>query len=166
MAALSVAIMLLSSFVPIFTYVAPLVASLFLIPVMEEMNGKWVWMTWVAVSLISLMLCTDKEASFFYLFIGWYPMVKPKLDKIVSPILRIVAKLLIFGIAIALMYGFLYYILKLDVVMEDISGAGTVMNIVYFAVMMLIMICFDVILKNMIRLYNKRIKPLIKRGRR
>ena len=162
MAALSVAILLMSGFVPILTYCAPLFACIFLVPVMEELNKKWAWMTWTAASLLSLILCADKEAAFFYMFIGYYPMLKPFLDRIWNKPLRMLAKLGVFSFAIVGMYALLYYVIRLDVVMQDMQSVSLIINIVYIAVMVLILMCFDFILRYISRFYRVRIKPKLK----
>ena len=66
MAALGVVIMLISNLIPVLTYVAPLTASLTLIPVLVEFGRKYAWMTWCVTAALALLLCADREAAFFY----------------------------------------------------------------------------------------------------
>ena len=84
MAALGTVLMLSSNLIPVLTYVAPMLASLTLIPILSEFGKKYAWMTWAVTALLALLLCADREAAFFYLFIGWYPILKPALDRISS----------------------------------------------------------------------------------
>ena len=96
MAALGTVLMLSSNLIPVLTYVAPMLASLTLIPILTEFGKKYAWMTWGVTAGLALLLCADREAAFFYLFIGWYPILKPKLDRIPSRPVRILSKLALF----------------------------------------------------------------------
>ena len=70
MVALSVVLMLTGGLIPIATYCAPMAAGLLLLPILLEYGKKASWTAYAAVSLISLLLGADKEAAFFYLFLG------------------------------------------------------------------------------------------------
>ena len=82
MVALSIVIMLAGGIIPIATYAAPMISAVLLLPILFEYGRKIAFTAYAAVSLISLFLGLDKEAAFFYLFIGYYPIVKFQLDRI------------------------------------------------------------------------------------
>ena len=81
-AGLSVAIMLLGGVIPAATYAVPMLCGLLLLPVLLEFGPKAAWTVYIAVSLLALMLGFDKEAAFFYIFIGYYPIVKWKIERV------------------------------------------------------------------------------------
>ena len=83
-AALGTVIMLTGGLIPVFTYCSPIIASVLLISVLEEYGAREGWMVWAVTSALSLLIGIDKEAAFFYLFLGWYPIAKPFFDKIPS----------------------------------------------------------------------------------
>jgi len=161
MAALSVAILLLCGVIPVLTYIAPLVASIFLIPADAELGKKWGWMTWAVVSILSLILSADKEAAFFYVFVGYYPLIKRYLDRIKTKVLRILAKLGVFVAAIGTMYLLLIFVLALPSVIADFEGVSLILNILLIALMVFIMLCFDVVAAFASRYYTVRIRPKI-----
>ena len=82
MVALSVALMLTGGLVPIATYCAPMLGGILLLPIMLEYGRKTAWTAYIATSLIVLTLGVDKEAAFFYLFLGYYPIIKWNIEKI------------------------------------------------------------------------------------
>jgi len=166
MAALGTAIMLLGGIVPVLTYVTPLAASIFLIPVKEEVGKKWGWMTWLVVSLLSVFLSADKESGFFYLFVGYYPLIKEYLDRITNRAARVLAKLGTFAAAIVAMYLILIFILALPSVIADFEGASLILNIVMIAVTVFIMLCFDTVVGFAEKYYVIRIKPKLRSIRR
>ncbi len=162
MAALSVAILSLSSLIPVLTYAAPLFAGIFLIPVIDQINVKWGWMVWITVSLLSVLLLADKEAAAFYIFVGYYPMLKPILEKIKPKPLCIAVKVAVFSVAIGLMYFVLCYVLKLQAVLAEFKSVSMVINTVYYVIMILVMLIYDILLDKVRLLYTKRIKPKMK----
>lgn len=162
MAALSVAILSLSSFIPVLTYASPLFAGLFLIPVIEELGLKWGWMVWISVSVLSAILLADKEAAAFYIFTGYYPMIKPMLEKIRPKPLKIAAKLAVFSVTIGIMYLILCYVLKLDAVINEFTTVSRAVNITYYILIVLIMLIYDLLVAKVTLLYKKRIKPKMK----
>lgn len=86
--ALGTVIMLTGGLIPVFTYCSPVLASVLLIAVLEEYGTQEAWMVWAVTSALSLLIGIDKEAAFFYLFLGWYPIVRSAFDKIPSRVLR------------------------------------------------------------------------------
>jgi riboflavin transporter FmnP len=74
MAALGTMLMLTGGLIPVLTYCSPLLASFCLIPALDAYGKRNAWMVWAVTSALSLLIGVDKEASLFYLFLGWYPI--------------------------------------------------------------------------------------------
>ena len=155
MAALASAIMLTGGLVPVFTYCSPLLASLCLIPVLDRCGKKAAWATWAVAAGISLLIGADKEASFFWVFFGWYPIVKPRLDAVSRPPLRLLCKVLLFLFSGAVMYGLTCFVLGIDEILSSFSGSA-VLNALFLLAIALCMLLFDRALVNMTALYRKR----------
>ena len=110
--ALSVVCMLLGVIIPIAMYIAPALAALLVMVAKEECGDTTAWTLYGAVSIISLLLVPDKEVAFVYVFLlGYYPMLKPRLDKIRSRWLRFAAKMAFFNAALAVAYSILLFLL-------------------------------------------------------
>ena len=73
---LSIVFMLLGGLIPAAVYAVPLLCGLVLLPVSIEFGKPTACATFAATALLALMLDFDKEAAFFYLFIGYYPIIK------------------------------------------------------------------------------------------
>ena len=54
--------------------------------------------------MLSLLLCTERDAAFIFLFIGYYPIIKPRIEKIESRSFRIIVKLAVFVSATFLVF--------------------------------------------------------------
>ena len=156
-AALGTAVMLASGLVPILTYCSPLIASLFLIPLLAEFGAGGAWMTWAVTAALSLLLCTDKEAAFFYLFLGFYPILKPRFDRFGR--LGILWKLLFFAAALAAMYGLILFVLGMD---AGITGTG--LMAAFYLALTAVMLLFDFVIRRMTLLYFRRLRPVLFRN--
>ena len=122
MAAAGTALMLLGGVIPVFTYVSPLLASLFLIPVEHAAGRKAAAAVWVITSVLTLLLGADKEAAFFYVFFGWYPLMKPVLDRIGGRRLRLLIKFLLFCFCSAVLIGVTVLLLGIGESLTETPG--------------------------------------------
>ncbi len=101
LAALGIVILLLAGWIGVGTYIGPVLAGLLLIPVERKYGSKMALTLWAAIGLLSLFLVADTEETLMFLaFFGWYPAIRPKLEKLTTG-LRWLVKELIFNVAIA-----------------------------------------------------------------
>ena len=121
--ALAVAIMAMGTIIPVATYCCPLLASMTIVPVLIICGEKLSWAMFAASAILSLLLAPDKEAAAIFLALGYYPIVKPRLDKKPKP-RRIVWKLLLFNAAIIAVYGALLFVFRLDALREELFSMG------------------------------------------
>ena len=126
-AALAVVIMSLGTILPVATYVCP-VACMLLLQVVVKLTGSrmgWAW--YGAVSLLSLLLAPDKEAAAVFLVLGYYPILKPKLDK---PRGSWLWKGLLFNGSILALYWILLNLIGMEALVAEFSGMGIAMTAV------------------------------------
>lgn len=163
MVALSAALMLSGGLIPIATYCAPMAAGLLLLPILLEYGQSTAWTAFAAAALLSLMLDADKEAAFFYLFFGYYPIVKWKLDQgLKRKPLRIAVKLALFLAAFGVMYALLGFVLGMDAVIAEFREMGVGMLVGFAALFALCMLLYDKLLLPMLLLYANRIRPRLR----
>ena len=118
-AALSAVIMLLGGVIPLAVYAVPMLCGLILLPILLEFDATTAWITYGVTAVIALLLDFDKEAAFFYGFMGYYPIVKWRFDRMRPKARRVGAKALLFTAAMALMYGLLFLIFPMHRAMEE-----------------------------------------------
>lgn len=83
MVALSVVLMMLTTLVPVFMYVIPIVTGLIVLFIADISNKKWATGVYFSTAFLSLLLITDKEAALTYvLFFGYYPLIKDIIEKL------------------------------------------------------------------------------------
>lgn len=121
MAALSVLILSLGSFIPLMTFLVPVLAMLCLTPVTARFGTGAALLVYGAVSLLSLPLCPDLEAALLYVFLGWYPAVRGRLTALPRP-LRPVVKCVLFTAAVLAMYALILRVFRLEAVSSEFAG--------------------------------------------
>ena len=127
MAALAVVIMALGGVIPIATFVSPMACMLLLRFVLTMCPRRIGWAWYGAVAILSLLISADKEAAAVFVFLGYYPILKPKMDK---SRLKWLWKLILFNAAILLLYTLLLHVFGVAQVIEDFAELGTVMTVV------------------------------------
>ena len=112
-AALCVALMLLGAVIPIAMFIAPAVAGFLVATVCVECGMQLALTAYAAVSLLALLFVPDKEVALIFVFLlGYYPLAKPKFERIRPAVLRIVCKLLLCNGTVLAMYGLVFLLVQ------------------------------------------------------
>ena len=157
LAALAVVILLLGGVIPIGTYLAPMMASLPLIVLLAELP-KGLCLGWYAVvSILGATLCPDKETAFVFVFLGWYPVARPALDRI-PRLPRLAAKLLIFNLAVAALYALLILVFRLEALVNEAKETGLALLLGLLAMGNGTFLLYDLLLKRLTFVYEKKRK--------
>ena len=127
MAALAVVILCLGTMIPVATFVCPAFCMMILRLVLGKCGSRIGWAWYGAVAILGVLLAPDKEAASVFVFLGYYPILKPWLDK-TSP--NWLWKVLYFNVAIGVMYALLLKVLGMDELAEDYREMGTMLTIV------------------------------------
>ena len=92
-------LMFITTFVPVFVYVLPIITGLIVLFVSELADKKWALGVFFSTAFLSLVLLTDKEAALTYaLFFGYYPLIKNAVQKL-PVIISWLVKFLLFNVA-------------------------------------------------------------------
>lgn len=153
LAALAVVLLLLGGVIPIGTYIAPMLASLPLIVLLAELP-KGLCLGWYAVvAILGVMLCPDKETAFVFVFLGWYPVAKPALDRL-PRLPRIAAKLLVFNLALAALYALLILVFRLEALVQEAKETGLTLLLVLLVLGNVTFLLYDILLNRLTVLYR------------
>ncbi|MBQ7857889.1 MAG: hypothetical protein IJ351_04540 [Oscillospiraceae bacterium] len=152
-AALAVVIMCLGGIIPVATYVCPMLCAVLLATVLPAIKARLAWAWYGAVALLSLLLAPDKEAAAVFVFLGYYPIIKPWLDRCR---LSILWKLLLFNTAIFLMYGLLIYVLGIDSITAEFQELGVVLSGVTLILGNVVLFLMDFLLTRMAKRKKRR----------
>ena len=131
LAALAVVIMGMGTLIPVATYVCPMLCAMILQLVLKTCGKRMAWAWYGAVSILALLMAPDKEAAAVLLAMGYYPIVKRKLDRMKGKWLW---KGLLFNSVILLTYWLLMHLFGFDALAAEFSEMG----ILLVAVMLLL----------------------------
>ena len=126
LAALAVVIMNLVGLIPVATFVCPMLCMMILTLVVRFCDRRIGWAWYGAVSILSVLLGPDKEAAAIFAFLGYYPLLKPWLDRMKGGTLL---KFLFFNCVILLMYWLLINLFGLAQIAEEYRELGLAMTI-------------------------------------
>lgn len=128
--ALASMLLILGGMIPLATFCAPMLAIAALLPVLEEFGPRYAWAAWAAVSLLGLMLAADRELALVYVFFGWYPILRPYLQRIRPAAARVLLKLAVCSGLIAAMYGLAIVLFQMEALAAEFAGTSKAMLLV------------------------------------
>ena len=130
LAALAVVIMCLGGLIPLATYACPMLCCLLLKFVYQSCGKRIGWSWYGAVSILSLLMGPDKEAAAVFVFFGYYPLVKPKLDGMK---LGWLIKALLFNASALIMYYLLIHLFGMAQLASEFQEMGNILMLVTLA---------------------------------
>ena len=126
-AALAVVIMCLGGVIPLTTFVCPVLCMLLLQLVARMVGNRVGWAWYGAVAILTLLLGPDKEAAALFVFLGYYPLVKPKLERLPASWLW---KVILFNASVLIMYTLLIRLFGMNELAAEFQQTGTVLLLV------------------------------------
>lgn len=152
LAALAVVIMSLGGLIPVATFVCPMLCMVLLSVVLRQCGRRIAWAWYGAVAILSVLLGPDKEAAAVFVFLGYYPIVKPLLDRKKLPWLW---KGLLFNGSILIMYWLLMHLLGMAYIAAEFQQMGTVLAVATLLLGNLTFFLLDRVLSLRFRKYGK-----------
>ena len=148
LAAAAVVIMSLGGLIPVATYVSPMLCAILLQVVLLSCGTRIAWAWYGAVAMLAVLLSPDKEAAAVFLFLGYYPILKPFFD---GRRLRWLWKVVFFNGNIVVMYWLLLRLMGLEQLTEDFQELGIAGLVMMLAMGNLVFFLLD-------RLMNGKVK--------
>lgn len=127
LAAVAMVLMSIGTIIPVATYVVPVCCILICQFVRKLCGSRIAWAWYGAVSILALLLAPDKEAATVFLVLGYYPIIRPKLEAGKEKWLK---KLLFFNVNILALYWVLLKIIGMEQLLADFDGMGASMYLV------------------------------------
>lgn len=120
--------------VPVLMFIAPAVASLLIATVCVECGRTMALTAYGAVSLLSLLFVPDKEVALVFVFLlGYYPLVKPRFERIRLPLVRVLCKLLLCNGAVLAMYGLVLLLVPAGSISQELKTTALVVSLATLA---------------------------------
>ena len=164
--ALCLVTMFLAGVLPALYLLLPGIAGILLMIIAVEVSTGWAFLTYLAVSLLSLFVTFDKEAALiFIMFFGHYPVLRFYIEKIPLRLIKLIIKLAVFNICIIGYFYITVYILGLDEMLEEFDDMGRYGAYIMLGICNLVFIVYDFDLVVMYNLYKKRLIPKFRKKR-
>ena len=154
MAALTVVILSLGSLIPLATFVSPLLAMVCLIPLVCRYGPGTALTVYAGAGILSLFLCADKELAFLYVFLGWYPALRPRLERLSSKAIKAAIKCVLFSAAMVAMYLLLIYLFRMEAVAAEFAEYSALAVAGLLVLGNVTFLLFDRALGQLMRLYR------------
>lgn len=158
MSALSVVLLLSGGLIPIATYCSPMISGVLLLPILLEYGKKTAWTAFASVALLVLFMGADKEAAFFYLFLGHYPILKWEFDRVKYKSFRILIKILFFNASIICMYLILGFVFNMDALIQEFTQMGAPLLAAFLIVLNVCLFLYDRLLFPLVFLYVNKLR--------
>jgi len=144
---------MMGGMIPLATFCCPALAGLMIIPIFVECGEKFSWGAYIAIALLGLILCPDKEAALLFAFLGYYPVLRWRLEQIRRTPLRVIAKLGIFNIAVGIMYAAILFVLRMDKLIQEYREMGVALTIGCLVIGNATLLIYDMLLARLTALY-------------
>lgn len=153
--ALGVILLGLGSLLNTLDLTAAALASILCVYAVIEMGGAYPWMIWGVTAFLSILLLPQKTAGIFYLFIGLYPIVKEKLER-----LRRLPEWLLKLAVLHLLIGACYLVMRIFVPEETAMTLGWALVGMY-ALALVAFLLYDYALTKLISFYFLKLQKRI-----
>ena len=150
--ALAVTMLLLGGMLGIGMFAGPILAMAVLLPILEEYGTKTAA---VAYGAAAVLLVPDRETALVFAFFGWYPLLRPRLDRIHSRPVRLLVKLAVCNTIIAVLYGL---VLRLMGLTADLLDAVRWMNLLLLLLANVTFLVMDRALERLTFLWHRKLR--------
>ena len=165
LSAFGVVILMLGVFVDVLDMSAAMIASLLVVIAVIEAKGFWPWLTYGVTALIALLLFPVKTAAIMYLFAGYYPIIKEKLEKL-PKVFSYILKFLIFNLSLTVVF-IAFELLFTGISIELVPGIEkNITYIIYAVVGNVIFLLYDILITRLVSLYIFKLRDRIGFGRK
>lgn len=165
LSALIASLMLFSRLIGVADYSCTLLCGLLIGVVVIECGPVWASGAYVVSSLLGLFLSGNECSLLFLVFFGYYPIVKPLIDRLPKAV-RILLKLLAFNAVIVLSYALIDAFVLPDLL---VLKSGSVWAILVLLLVANAVFClYDILFARMMSLYMAKLHPTVakmKKGR-
>ncbi len=164
--ALCLITMFVAGIVPALYLLLPMVAGVLMMLIATEVSTGWAFLTYLSVSLLSLIITFDKEAALVFIMIfGHYPIIRNSIQKISNGFLRFLIKFIICNVCIISYFYVTVYLFGLDEMLEEFDEIGKYGELVMLVLSDIIFFLYDFNLSTLYYFYIKKIMPKFRRER-
>lgn len=158
MSALCVALMAIARVISVTDYAVSAICGAIIGAVVIELGNKWAMTAYAVSASLGLLLANNEAALTFAALLGFYPIIKPYIERLKKPVSYLIKLVLFNGIMCTL-----YFVVdKLGFIpMEEISWLGKYTVAVVLILANIAFLLYDFAFGGIMALYYARIHPRI-----
>ena len=157
---LCLALMFLTGVFPLLNFAIPIYAGAMMIIVAHEVSAAWAMAAYCAVSILSLFLTPDKEAStLFIMFFGYYPILLPFFRNIRPRFIVPVLKFAMFNVCMFVWYKMITFVLGIYDFFGNFAFLGKYMTIGVLVFVNMIFLLYDYTIESIEEMYVEWFRP-------
>lgn len=162
-AAICLLLMFMTGLIPFSSYVFPAFAGVILIAVAEENGARTALLVFIVTSVLALMMVPDREAVLlFMMLMGYYPMLKPKIERLPKFVSTLI-KLVLCNVIFIAFYYVTLYVLGIPDLLEGWGEFGEYTAYIALLAGDFSFFMYDYLLKQVLELYVRWFRPKILR---
>ncbi len=154
--ATAVVLLMLGGVIPLATFSCPVLASFAILIAGEECRRSYAWTCFAAAAILGLLLGPDKESALLFAFLGYYPLLQPKLEALRPAALRLALKLALAVAAVGAMYALILFVFRLEAVVQEFYAASPAVLWSTIAMGFVLFLVYDLALRRLGALYRYR----------
>ena len=154
--ATAVVLLMLGGVIPLATFACPVLSSFAILIAGEECRKSYAWTCYAASAILGLLLGPDKESALLFAFLGYYPLLQPKLDALRPAPVRMAVKLALAITAVGAMYALILFVFRLEAVVQEFYAASPAVLWTTVALGVLLFLMYDLALHRLGALYRYR----------
>lgn len=164
--ALCLVTMFMAGILPALYIVLPMIAGILMMIIAVEVSKGWAFLTYLSVSLLSLLITFDKEAALlFILLFGHYPILRMYIQKIRLRIIRNIIKLAIFNACVLIYFYVTVYIFGLVQMLDEFNDIGRYGGYIMLGFSNIVFVMYDLNLDVCFNVYRKKMMPKFRKKR-
>ena len=160
--ALAVTVISLGSIIPLATFVSPVIAAACVMFFCVEYNMKAALTVYAAVSILSVIIASDKEQALVFAFVvGYYPVLKTAVEKLKSKFLQRLIKFCVFNATSIGLYVIITKVLIVAAVKAEFESYSNIIVAMIIVLANITLVVFDIFLAKLSIIYIAKIRPKI-----
>lgn len=160
--ALCLVSMFLTGVIPILSLALPMIAGTLMMIIKVEVSTGWSFLTYTAVSMLSLFVTFDKESSVMFIFLfGLYPILKTFFDKVKLKLVRVLSKLIYYNVSVTIAFQITFKLFGMEELADQMNQYFPHGMLVLLIATNPVFLMYDYVLNNLIEIYYKKLKPKI-----
>lgn len=160
---LALLMMFMSGLIPTATFALPAMAGVAIMTLMIEFDLKTAFISYLAVSFLSLILVVDKEAVLVFIFLfGHYPMIKSIIEDKTNIIIGYILKTALFNLCIIFAYYLALNLFGMGNLVDEFEEIAFWGSLILLITSNFTFFLYDYTLTALIPYYIIKIKPRLK----